>query len=101
MLIELKLPALAQFAADHMAIPASVSECERSFSSAKFELNPLRSRMKSDLFEALETLRSWYLSDLQEEQSTENKRREADERQVIAQALADAADVGKGEESTC
>jgi hypothetical protein len=101
MIIETKHPGLVQFAADHIAIPASVSECERSFSSAKFALNPLRSRMKSDLFEALETLRSWYLSDLQEEQSTEKKRNEAEERQVIAQAFADAADEGESEESTC
>ena len=29
--------------------------------SAKFTLNPLRACMKSDLFEALEILRVWYL----------------------------------------
>jgi hypothetical protein len=62
-LIEQKHPELVQFALDHAAIPISSSECERSFSSAKFALNPLRSRMKSDLFEALETLRAWYLED--------------------------------------
>jgi hAT family C-terminal dimerisation region len=63
--IENKQPYLVQFAVDH-ALPISTSECERSFSSAKFTLNPLRTCMKSDLFEAIETLRAWYLQDHQD-----------------------------------
>jgi len=46
--MEKKQPHLVQFAVDH-ALPISISECERSFSSAKFTLNPLCSSMKSDL----------------------------------------------------
>jgi hAT family C-terminal dimerisation region len=63
---------LVQFALNH-ALPISIFECERSFSSAKLTLNPLRSYMKSDLFEALETLRAWYL---QAEQETDTNNAE-------------------------
>ena len=58
--IKKKRPQLVQFAVDH-ALLILISDCERSFSSAKFTLNPLRACMKSDLFKALETLRAWYL----------------------------------------
>jgi hypothetical protein len=51
--VEMKQSILVQFALNH-ALPISISECERSFSSAKFTLNPLRTCTKSDLFEALE-----------------------------------------------
>src|SRR5271154_3442361 len=63
--MEEKQPRLVQFALDH-ALPISISDCERSFSSAKFTLNPLRSCMKSDLFEEPETLRAWYLQKQQD-----------------------------------
>jgi hypothetical protein len=69
-------PDLVQFALDHAAVPISISDCERSFSSAKFALNPLRTRMKSDLFEALETLRTWYLEDQEQKQKAENRQME-------------------------
>ena len=58
--LEKNQPDLVQFALDH-TLPISSSECERSFSSAKLTLNPLRAFLKSDLFEALETLRAWFL----------------------------------------
>lgn len=87
--IEEKHPDLVQFALDHAAIPISTSDCERSFSSAKFSLNPLRTRMKSDLFEALETLRAWYLEDQERKRKTEKRQAEQEEEQIIAEALGD------------
>jgi len=86
-------PDLVQFALDHAAVPISISDCERSFSSAKFALNPLRTRMKSDLFEALETLRAWYLEDQEQKQKAENRQLEQEEQQIIAEALGDQADM--------
>ena len=80
-------PDLVQFALDHAAVPISTSECERSFSSAKFALNPLRSRMKSDLFEALETLRAWYLDDQARKQKADSRQADQKERQIIIEAL--------------
>jgi hypothetical protein len=68
--MEKKQAHLVQFAVDH-ALPISISDCERSFSSAKFTLNPLRTCMKSDLFEAIETLRAWYLQDHQDKDKIE------------------------------
>jgi len=88
-LTEQKYPDLVRFALDHAAVPISTSDCERSFSSAKFSLNPLRARMKSDLFEALETLRAWYLQDLARKQTVENEQAEEEEEQIIAEALDD------------
>jgi hypothetical protein len=84
--IERKRPQLVQFALDH-ALPISISDCERSFSSAKFTLNPLRACMKSDLFEALETLRAWYS---QMHQDSERKKEEIElreELEVISEAF--------------
>src|SRR6267378_4113505 len=81
--LEKTQPNLVQFALDH-PLPISVSECERSFSSAKFTLNPLRACMKSDLFEALETLRAWFLKDGVEDDK-EKRRRE--ELEVISEML--------------
>lgn len=75
---------LVQFALDHAAVPISISDCERSFSSAKFALNPLRIRMKSDLFEALETLRAWYLEDEKQKQNTEDRQMEQEEQQILS-----------------
>ncbi len=80
---------LVQFALDHAAVPISTSDCERSFSSAKFALNPLRTRMKSDLFEALETLRAWYLEDEKQKQKVNNRQMEQEEQQILAEALKD------------
>lgn len=87
--IEQKHPDLVQFALDHAAIPISISDCERSFSSAKFALNPLRAKMKSDLFEALETLRAWYLEDQGRKQKAENRQAAREEEQIIAEVLED------------
>jgi len=77
---------LVQFAVDH-ALPISISECERSFSSAKFTLNPLRTSMKSDLFEALETLRAWYLQDHQDKDRVQKGIRSKEEQVLIAKAI--------------
>ena len=84
--MEKKQSHLVQFAVDH-ALPISISDCEQSFSSAKFILNPLRACMKSDLFEALETLRGWYL-----QKHSDNDRSNEDigwreELEVISKAL--------------
>jgi hAT family C-terminal dimerisation region len=84
--MEKKQPHLVQFAVDH-AFPISTSECERSFSSAKFTLNPLRTCMKSDLFEAIETLRAWYLQDQQDKDRAEKEIRLKEEQEVISQAI--------------
>jgi hypothetical protein len=92
-LIEQKHPDMVQFALDHAAIPITISDCERSFSSAKFSLNPLRTRMKSDLFEALETLRAWYLQDEDQRLKAENEQMEQEEQQIIVEALKGEADI--------
>ena len=81
-----KQPHLVQFAVDHV-LPISISDCERSFSSAKFTLNPLRACMKSDLFEALETLRAWYLQKQQDYDRSNEEIRWKEELEVISKAL--------------
>ena len=43
--------------------------------------------MKSDLFEALETLRAWYLADQNQMQMASNKKMEQEEQKIIAEAL--------------
>jgi hypothetical protein len=45
--------------------------------------------MKSDLFEALETLRAWYLEDQKRKQKVEKRQAEKEEEQIIAEALKD------------
>jgi hAT family protein len=84
--MEKKQPYLVQFALDH-ALPISISDCERSFSSAKFTLNPLRACMKSDLFEALETLRAWYLQKQQDNDRNNEEMGWKEELEVISKAL--------------
>jgi hypothetical protein len=44
---------------------------------------------KSDLFEALETLRAWYLEDQERKRKTEKRQAEQEEEQIIAEALGD------------
>ena len=77
---------LVQFAVNH-ALPISISECERSFSNAKFTLNPLRTCMKSDLFEAIETLRAWFLQDQQDKNRAEEDIRLKEEQAAISEAI--------------
>ena len=84
--IEKKRPQLVQFAVDHV-LPISISDCERSFSSAKFTLNPLRACMRSDLFEALETLRAWYLQKQQDSDRKKEAMELEEELEVISQAF--------------
>jgi hAT family C-terminal dimerisation region len=81
--LENKQSPLVQFALNH-ALPISISECERSFSSAKLTLHPLRSCMKSDLFEALETLRAWFLQDDEEKTTNNAERARLEELEVIS-----------------
>ena len=76
----------SSFAVDH-ALPISLSDCERSFSSAKFTLNPLRACMKSDLFEALETLRAWYLQKQQDSQKEKEEVEMREELEVLSEAF--------------
>ena len=77
---------MVQFALDH-TLPISISDCERSFSSAKFTLNPLRACMKSDLLEALETLRAWYLQDHQDNDKRNEEKGRREELEVISKIL--------------
>jgi hypothetical protein len=84
--LEKNQPDLVQFALDH-TLPISSSECERSFSSAKFTLNPLRAFMKSDLFEALETLRAWFLQSHNDDLKDNEKKRRSEELEVISEIL--------------
>lgn len=51
---------LARFALDMLAIPPMADACERLFSSAKLLLTDRRSRLKMDVIEANECLRSFY-----------------------------------------
>ena len=45
---------------DALAVPAMSDECERLFSSAKLLLTDRRSRLRMDIVEAFEYLRTWY-----------------------------------------
>jgi hypothetical protein len=53
-------PDLARMALDVLAVPSMSDECERLFSSAKILLSDRRSRLKIDIIEASECLRSWF-----------------------------------------
>jgi hypothetical protein len=84
--LEKKQAHLVQFTVDR-ALPISISERERLFSSAKFTLNPLRTYMKSDLFEVIETLRAWYLQDQQDMDRAEKDIRLEEEQKVISETI--------------
>ena len=43
-----------------LAIPPALDSCERLFSSAKLLITNLRARLKMDIIEANECLRSWF-----------------------------------------
>jgi hypothetical protein len=51
---------LARFALDLLAISPMSDECERLFSSAKLMIVDPRGRLKADIIDACECLRSWY-----------------------------------------
>jgi hypothetical protein len=55
-----RYPVLARMAKDYLAIQGSSVPSERAFSSAGLDKTLLRNRMKADLFEALQILRSAY-----------------------------------------
>lgn len=56
----LSQPDLARFALDMLAIPLMSAECERVFSSAKHLITDPRNRLKADIIEANECLKSWF-----------------------------------------
>ena len=56
----LSQPDLAHFALDMLALPASSSECERVFSSAKLLISPSRNRINPDIIEMNECLKPWF-----------------------------------------
>lgn len=55
---------LAQMACDLFAIPEMSSECERSFSKARYTISARRSTLGNDVVEAGEVLRSWVSADM-------------------------------------
>ena len=59
---EAEYPLLARMAFDVLSIPAMSAECERVFSCTKLLLTDQRARMKEDIIEASECLRSWLLA---------------------------------------
>ena len=85
-MMEKKQPCLVQFTVDH-ALPISISDCEWSFSSAKFTLNLLHLCMKSDLFEVLETLQAWYLQKQQDNDRSNEEMGWKEELEAISKAL--------------
>ena len=56
---EQQYPTLAKMAFDLFAIPAMSSECERAFSAAKRMITDERYRLKTDIIEADQCLKSW------------------------------------------
>ena len=50
---------------DMLSIPAMSAECERVFSSAKLLITDRRGRLKEDIIEASECLKSWIEAELQ------------------------------------
>jgi hypothetical protein len=55
----LEYPRLYRMACDIFSIPAMSAECERVFSSAKPLITDCRNRLKDDIIEASEYLKSW------------------------------------------
>ena len=60
-------PDLARMVLDALAVPAMSDECERLFSSAKLLLTDRRSRLRMDIVEACEYLRTLVWSATSEE----------------------------------
>ena len=57
-------PTLSQYVLDTLTIPATATECERTFSSAKKLVTPERNRLGDDVIEASECLKAWFDSDM-------------------------------------
>src|SRR3954447_15117774 len=53
-------PTLFQYALDTLAIPATATECESTFSSAKKLVTPERDRLADDVIEACKCLKAWW-----------------------------------------
>ena len=52
-------PTLSKMDMDYLSIPGMSAEPERLFSSTKMTITDRRNRLRSDIIEALECLRSW------------------------------------------
>ena len=59
-----RYPLLLKMAIDIYSIPAMSSEAERVFSGAKYTISDLRGRLKSEIIELLECLKSWFRLDI-------------------------------------
>jgi hypothetical protein len=59
-----KYRTIRQYAFDIISTPATSSECERVFSSAKRLITPSRNKMNDDLIEAMECLKAWWSKNL-------------------------------------
>ena len=57
-------PTLSQMAFDVLSIPAMSAECERVFSGAGALVTHRKKRMREDIIEAIECLRSWWRQDI-------------------------------------
>jgi hypothetical protein len=53
-------PSLSKIAVDILLIPAISAEPKRLFSGAKITITDRRNRLRSDIIEALECLKSWF-----------------------------------------
>jgi hypothetical protein len=51
---------LHHFALDTLAIPATTTDCERTFSSGRKFVSPERNRLSDDIIEAVECLKAWW-----------------------------------------
>jgi hypothetical protein len=52
-------PTLHQFALDTLALPATATDCERTFSSGRKLISPERNRLSDDIIEATDCLKAW------------------------------------------
>jgi hypothetical protein len=83
-------------ALDYLSIPAMSAEPERLFSSAKVTISDRRSRLGSDVIEALECLRSWLqiqdteadlIVDIKTDIKREQQVREKEELEQVEEAM--------------
>jgi len=54
------LSTLYQFTLDTLAIPATATDCERTFGSGWKLISPERNRSSDDIIEATECLKTWW-----------------------------------------
>jgi hypothetical protein len=89
-------PNLSKMHLDYLSIPAMSAEPERLFSSAKVTISDRRSRLGSDVIEALECLRSWLqiqdteadlIVDIKTDIKREQQAREKEELEKVEEAM--------------